>query len=319
MTPEVLVLKPLYAPTLAALEREYVVHKAWEASDSDAFVRDIGAEVRGLVTTGLAGFTRSHVDACPKLEIVACFGSPRGTFDMQAAKARGIAVTTTPDVIAPSVADLAVGLMVSVMRRIAEGDRFVREGKWLAGSPPPGRDVVGSTCGIVGLGQIGLGVAKRAEACGMSVAYHGPSAKNVAYRYYPDLLELATAADCLVVACPLTDKTRGSVDARVLAALGPDGFLVNVARGPVVDEQALVTALSGKRIAGAGLDVYWDEPAIPSALLALENVVLTPHVGSNTRELREERSRKLLANLEAHFAGRPVPHPYDEAAGANRR
>jgi hydroxypyruvate reductase len=319
MKPEILILKPIYAPTMGALERDYVVHKLWEAPDEAAFVREIGAKVRGLVTTGVVGFTRAHVDALPQLQIVGCFGSPRGTFDMAAAKERAIVVTTTPDVIAPSVADLALGLMLSVMRRIAEGDRLVRAGQWLAGSPRAGRDLGGSTCGLVGLGQIGLGIAKRAEAFGMTVAYHGPRPKDVPYRYYGDLCELAKVSDCLVLACPLTPETRGVVDSHVLDALGPDGFLVNVARGPVVDQEALMAALSQKRIAGAGLDVYWDEPRVPAVLLEMDNVVLTPHIGSNTHEIREERSAKLLANLAAHFSGEPVPHPYNEAAGANRR
>jgi hydroxypyruvate reductase len=319
LKPEILILKPIYAPTMAALERDYIVHKLWEAPDSQAFMEAAGADVRGLVTTGIIGFTRQHLEALPKLEIVACFGSPRGTFDMEGAKQRHLVVTTTPDVTALSVADLALGLMLSLMRGIGEGDRFVRAGKWRANAPAVGREVGGKTCGIVGLGQIGAGIAKRAESVDMSVCYHGPRAKDVPYRYYADLREMARASDCLVVACPSTPETRGLVGSRILDALGPDSFLVNVARGEIVDEQALIDALEHKRIAGAALDVYWREPEVPAALLAMDNVVLTPHVGSTTRELREERSRKLLANLEAHFAGRPVPYPVDEAEATLRR
>jgi hydroxypyruvate reductase len=319
MKPEILILKPIYAPTMAALERDYIVHKLWEAPDSQSFMREVGANVQGLVTTGVIGFTREHLEALPKLEIVACFGSPRGTFDMERANQRNLVVTTTPDVTAPSVADLALGLMLSLMRGIGEGDRFVRAGKWRANAPAVGREVGGKTCGIVGLGQIGAGIANRAEAFGMSICYHGPRAKDVPYRYYADLREMARASDCLIVACPLTPETRGLVGSRILDALGPDGVLVNIARGEIVDEHALVDALKQKRIAGAALDVYWREPEVPAALLEMDNVVLTPHIGSTTRELREERSRKLLANLSAHFAGQPVPHRFDTAEAARRR
>ena len=312
MKPEILVLKPIYAPTLAALERDYVVHKAWEA-------RGDWGQVRAIVTTTATGFARDHADACPMLEIVACFGSPRGNFDMAFCAERGIVVTSTPDAIEGPVADLTFGLLLSVMRRIAQGDRFVREGKWPSAAAPPGRDIGGKTCGIVGLGQIGLGVAKRAEACGMRIAYHGPNRKAVEYRYCADVVELASVADCLVVTCPLTERTRGLIDERVLRALGAESFLVNVARGPVVEQAALLAALAGKRIAGAGLDVYWDEPEVPQALIDDENVVLTPHIGSNTREVRDERGAKLLANLRAHFAGEPVPNRFTEAMAAKRR
>ncbi len=319
MKPEILVLKPIYAPTLAALEREYVVHKPWTGPDAEAFIRQVGPNVRGLVTTGVIGYTRQHLDALPKLEIVACFGSPRGTFDIALATERKLVLTTTPDVIAPSVADLAIGLMLAVMRRICEGDRFVRAGKWRSNAAPPGRDLGAKTCGIVGLGQIGLAVARRAEAFGMAVCYHGPRAKDVPYRYCADLEAMARVSDCLVVACPSTPETRGLIDARILDSLGSDGVLVNVARGEIVDERALISALEDRRIAGAGLDVYWREPEVPTALLGMDQVVLMPHVGSTTREIREERSRKLLANLHAHFAGQPVPNPLDEREAAARR
>jgi lactate dehydrogenase-like 2-hydroxyacid dehydrogenase len=196
------------------------------------------------------------------------------------------------------------------MRRICESDRFVRSGQWLTRTMAMGRELGGKTCGIVGLGAIGRQVAKLADAFGMSVRYHGPRRKEgTTFPYHADLEELARLSDCLVVTCPLTPETRGLVDARILDALGPEGFLVNVARGPVVDEQALIAALRDGRIAGAGLDVYWDEPRVPAELLAMENVVLTPHMGSSTREVREERGRKLLANLRAHFAGQTVPNP----------
>jgi lactate dehydrogenase-like 2-hydroxyacid dehydrogenase len=208
------------------------------------------------------------------------------------------------------VADLAMGLLLAVMRRICEGERFLRAGKWLEGPFPPGRELGGKVCGIVGLGAIGRAVAKRVEAFGMSVRYHGPRRKaDVAWPFHAGLEDLARVSDCLVVTCPSTPETRGMVNARILEALGPDGFLVNIARGAIVDERALIAALRGKGIAGAGLDVFWDEPRVPVELTGLDNVVLLPHIGSTTREIREGRGNKVLENLRARFAGRPVPYP----------
>jgi hydroxypyruvate reductase len=310
--PEILALVPIYAPTLAELEREYTVHKLWTAPDPDALMKQVAGSVRVAVTTGLAGYTRHHVEALPKLELIACFGNPHGMAaeDKAAAKARGVFVTNTPDSITTTVADLGMALVLAVMRRIAEGDRFVRAGKWTAGPLTPGRDIGGKTLGIVGLGRIGRAIAQRAEAFGMNVLWHGPRVKpDVSWPFHADLREMARHSDCLLAICPLTPETRGLIDARVLDALGPDGFLVNVARGPVVDQAALIAALKEKRIAGAALDVFWDEPQVPAELLAMENVVLTPHVGSTVKEIREERGRKLLANVRAHFAGKPVLTP----------
>jgi lactate dehydrogenase-like 2-hydroxyacid dehydrogenase len=312
MKPEILALVPLYAPALAALEREYIVRKLWLEQDPDRYMKEACGRVRGVVTTGLAGYGRRHVESLPALEIIACFGNPHGTGadDRAAAAQRKVVVTNTPDEITATVADLAMGLLVATLRRIGEADRFVRAGKWLAAPLTPGYTLGGKTCGIVGLGRIGREIAKRAEAFGMSVRYHGPRPKaDVAWPYHADLEDLARASDCLVVMCPETAQTRGMVNARVLEALGPDGFLINVARGPIVDQAALIDALQGKRIAGAGLDVYWDEPRVPAELLAMENVLLLPHIGSNTREIRAERGKKLLANLAAHFSGKRVPFP----------
>lgn len=310
MKPEVLVLAPIYEPALAVLAREFTVHELWRASDPEALLAQVGARVRALVTTGLRGFERRHLEALPALEIVACFGTPRGSADLEAARERGVVVAHTPTSIAESVADVALGLLIAIMRRICETDRFVRAGRWAERLPPLGRELAGKTCGILGLGAIGAALARRVLACGMSVIYHGPRPKpDLPYPYCPDPVTLAARSDCLVLACPLTPATRGLVGARVLDALGPEGFLVNIARGPVVDQGALIAALEQRRIAGAALDVFWDEPHVPSALTALENVVLTPHIGSSTREVREQRKQKLLENLRAHFAGRPPPWP----------
>jgi hydroxypyruvate reductase len=310
MKPEILALARFYPPTAAELEREYTVHKLWTAKDPAAYLKEVSGRVRGVVTTGLAGISREQIEALPRLEIVASFGNPRGTVDLAAARERRVVVTNTPDSISKPVADLAMGLIIAVMRRICESDRFVRSGQWLTRTMAMGRELGGKTCGIVGLGAIGRQVANLAAAFGMIPRYHGPRHKEDApWPYHADLGELARLSDCLVVTCPLTPATQGLINTRVLDALGPESFLVNVARGAVVDELALISALREGRIAGAGLDVFWDEPRVPDELLPMENVVLMPHMGSSTREVREERGRKLLANLRAHFAGEPVPNP----------
>ena len=312
MKPDILVLLPIFAPTLAALEQQYVIHKLWMQPDRDAFLKTVAPRIRGVVTSGLGGCDTATMQALPRLEIIACFGSPRNTLDVVEAKARHIICTRTPDAITESVADLALGLMIDVMRRIAVSDRFIRARRWEKEITRAGNEVHGKRCGIIGYGAIGQGVARRVQAFDMTVCYHGPNRKQSSHPYYSDLLAMARDVDVLVVCCPLTAQTRNLVDAKVLQALGPGGFLINVARGPVVNEAALITALQENRLAGAGLDVFWDEPQVPAALLEMENVVLAPHIGTHTQEIRVERGRKVLANLEAHFAGKPVPYPIPE-------
>jgi lactate dehydrogenase-like 2-hydroxyacid dehydrogenase len=308
--PEILITRPFYAPVMAELERDFTAHKLWLGKDPDAFLNEVSGRMRVVVTTGLVGLSPAQMDMLPRLELIACYGNPHsGMVDLAAAKARGVIVSNTPDSITHTVADLALGIIIATMRRITEGDRFVRAGKWLQGPLAPGRDLTGKICGIVGLGRIGREIARRVEVCGMSVCYHGPHHKDdVSYPYHSDLEAMAREVDCLVVMCQLTPATHNLVNPRVIAALRPDSFLVNIARGPVVNQEALIAALREKRIAGAGLDVFWDEPQVPAELMTMENVVLAPHLGSATLEIREERGRKLLANIRAHFAGKPVPN-----------
>ena len=307
MTIELLILKPIYEPTMRALAEKYIVHKLWEQANPEDYLRQPHLEIRAVVTNGVSGFRGDQVAQLPNLEIIACFGVAHGTLDLASARARGVVVTNTPDNSANTVADLAIGLMLSVMRRIPEADRYVRAGTWEKKPFPMASALSGKTCGLAGLGSIGRAIAKRAEAFGMQIAYSGPRKKDdVPYPFYTDVAELASAVDCLVVACPERPETHNLVNARVLQALGPDGFLVNIARGSVVDEAALIAALSDHRIAGAGLDVFPDEPKVSAALRSMENVVLTPHIGTSTNEIRKERSDLVLANLCAHFAGEPV-------------
>lgn len=310
MKTELLILTPIYEPTMKALAEEYAVHKLWEQSDPAAYLKQPHPGIRAVATSGVAGFRGEQIAYLPALEIIACFGVAHGTLDLPAARTRGIVVTNTPDNSTNTVADLALGLMLDVMRRICEADRYVRVGAWEKKPFPMATTLTDKVCGLVGLGNIGRAIAKRAEACCMRVAYFGPRKKgDVPYTYFDSVEALARESDCLVVACPEHPETRNLVNEKVLQALGTSGFLVNIARGSVVDEQALITALTSGAIAGAGLDVFPDEPRVSSALAALGNVILTPHIGTSTNEIRRERSDLLLANLRTHFSGKPVLTP----------
>lgn len=307
---DLLILTPVYEPTMRALAERYRVHKLWEQQDPQAYLGRPHPEIRAVVTSGVSGFRGGQIACLPNLEIVACFGVAHGTLDLASARERGIVVTNTPDNSTDTVADLALGLMLSVMRRIGEADRYLRAGAWEKKPFPMATGLTGKTCGLVGLGNIGRAIAMRAEACGMRPVYHGPRRKpDVNYPFFESVETLAGEADCLVVACPDRPETRNLVNARVIKALGPGGFLVNIARGSVVDEGALIAALKEGVIAGAGLDVFPDEPRVSPALRAMDNVVLTPHIGTSTNEIRQERSELVLANLKEHFAGNPVLTP----------
>ncbi len=307
MKPEILFLKAFYEPAMAALEQEFIVHKLWEIPGGISGIKRTCANVRATISTTTTEVTRAHFEALPKLEINCCYGPYTTLIDMAAAKERNIIITSTPDSTAEPVADLTMGMIVALMRRICEADRFVRSGAWPRQLFPSAVEVRGKTLGIVGMGRIGREIAKRAVGFDMKIAWHGPHRKDdVAYCYVDSLEQLARESDCLVVTCALTPATRNLVDARILEALGADSFLVNIARGAIVDEDALVAALLNKKIAGAALDVFRDEPNVPDALMHMDNVVLTPHMGTSTREVREERGRKLLADIRAHFAGKPL-------------
>ena len=307
MNPEIVLLKAIYEPTLAALERDFVVHKSFTAADPIAYIKQNCADARAAISTTTTEVTRSHFEALPGLELLACYGPYYTLIDLAAAREHNVAVTYTPDSTAEPVADLAMGMIVAVMRRLCEADRFVRSGAWPSRLFPSGTEVRGKTCGIVGMGRIGREIAIRAAGFGMSICYFGPRRKNdLEYRYFDNLESMARTVDCLVVTCALTPATRNLVDARILEALGADGFLVNIARGAIVDEPALVAALANNQIAGAALDVFVNEPHVPAELMRMDNVVLAPHMGTSTREVRGGRSEKLLADIRAHFSGKPL-------------
>lgn len=307
---EILSLGPFYPPAFELMERDFTVHKLWRASDPDALIAEVGGRVRGIQAMHLNKTDAKLMDALPKLEIISCFGVGVDGVDLSAAKKRGLIVTNTPEVLNECVADLAMGLTVATIRRISLGDRFVRAGSWLKGSLPFTRSVGGKTMGILGYGRIGKAIAKRAEAFGMRIVYHGrkPQA-GVAHKYYSSLTEMARDCDVLVAICPGGAATYHIVNAEVLKALGPEGTLINVARGSVVDEQALVEALTLGTLGAAGLDVFESEPNVPEALFAMDQVVLQPHVASATHETRMAMGVLTADNLRAHFSGRPVLTP----------
>jgi lactate dehydrogenase-like 2-hydroxyacid dehydrogenase len=306
---DVLTAARLWPPMMEALHGAFRVHDRTHQGDAAAFAA-VAPRIRAIAASGESKVSRELIAQLPALEIVSVFGVGYDGIDVAAARERGIAVTNTPGVLDDEVADLAMALVLAVSRRLVEADRYVRTGAWANGPMPLARKVSGARMGIVGLGRIGKAIARRAEAFDMSIAYTARSAKaDSPYPYFPTAEALAREVDFLVVITPGGAATRKLIDAKVLAALGTKGYLVNVARGSVVDEQALVAALRAGTIAGAGLDVFENEPIVPAELLALDNVVLTPHVGSATWQTRQAMADLSFGNLQAHFAGKPLLSP----------
>jgi lactate dehydrogenase-like 2-hydroxyacid dehydrogenase len=306
----VMSLPPFY---LEPLRAAFTVHDRLHETDPEAFAR-IAPGIRAITGGGESQVPRALMEKLPALEMVSIMGVGYDKVDVRAAIERGIPVTHTPDVLNDEVADLALALMLSVARKVPQADRHVREGRWAEqGNMPLATRMSGKRLGIVGLGRIGKAIAQRAQGFGMSIAYTGRTRQQaVAFAYFPSAKALAANVDFLVVITPGGEATRGLIDAEVLQALGPSGYLVNVARGTVVDEAALIEALQKRTIAGAGLDVFENEPHVPAALRALDNVVLTPHMASATRETRQAMADLALANLQAHFAGKPLLSPVPE-------
>lgn len=303
MAIDILQTSPLLASCEAALAQRYTVHKLHEMHDKDAWLAENGARIRAHAG---AGVQAALMDRLPNLEIIASFGVGYDSIDIAAARARDIRVTNTPDVLNDAVAELTIGLMVSLARRIPQADQFVRQGRWPGASFGLFSELTGKTVGILGLGRIGKEIATRAQAMKMRVVYHGRKAQpNVPYIFYDDLVDMARDSDWLVIIAPGGKGTEGIVSRAVLEALGPKGRLVNVARGTLVDEPALVELLQNGGLGGAALDVFVDEPTVPEALFALDNVVLSPHQGSATHQTRTAMGDLLVANLDAHFAGEP--------------
>lgn len=282
------------------LAERYDVTALWQQAEPLTFLREHGAECELMVSSARFGCTAEQLGLLPKLRAICSFGVGYDPYPLDVLRDRGIVISTTPDVLNDCVADLAMGLVIDTARQLAASDRFVRDGQWLSGSYPLTRKVSGKKLGIVGLGRIGQAIARRAEGFAMPVRYHKRQADpSSPYAYEADLLALAQWADFLVLACPGGAATHHLINAEVLAALGAQGILVNIARGSVVDQPALVAALLDGTLGGAGLDVFEGEPKVPEALFALPNVVLLPHVGSGTVETRREMEELVFANLQA--------------------
>jgi len=308
--PDIVQVAELPSWTTDRLERLFTVYRLWEAKDEAAFFAGPAGEARAVATLGHIRLPPGVLRHMKRLQLISCFGVGYDGVDVPQAKARGVAVTNTPGVLTDCVADFGMLLVLAICRRAVEGDRYVRAGRWLQANLSLGTAPRGKTLGIVGLGRIGQALADRATAFGMKIAYHGPSRKpGVDYPYFASAAALAATADVLALTCPGGAATRHLVDAKVLEALGPKGFLVNVARGSVVDERALVHALVQRRIAGAALDVFDDEPRVPEALMGLDNVILEPHQASATVETRTAMGDLMIDNLVRHFADQPLLTP----------
>lgn len=298
---------PAYLQTELEQRFELVELAALGPDGADRWLETNGRSVSAVITNGNVGCGRALVEALPNLGIIAIYGVGYDKVDVGAARSRGIVVANTPGVLTDDVADLAVGLTICLLRGIARADRFIRDGCWSRASYPPETKVTGKRFGIIGLGRIGNAIADRLSTFG-PVLYAGTRAKDVPWAFHDNVLSLAASSDVLIVACAATGRTRGLVSEEVLGALGPDGYLVNIARGSIVDEAALVHAVQSEGIAGAALDVFEDEPNVRAELTASERVLLTPHIGSATRQTRRAMADSLLANLDAFFAGTAVPH-----------
>lgn len=303
----VLQLCPLSAYLEAGVTQRFELIRWFDLSDAEqaAWLEERAHAVRAIVTGGHMGCSNTLIQALPSLGIIAVNGVGLDKIDLEFARRRDIRVTTTRGVLTEDVADLAVGLTISLLRGIPAGDAHVRAGRWTRGDYPLTRKVSGRRFGIVGLGHIGSAIAARLAAFG-PVAYTGPRPKAVPYEFHADLKSLARASDILILACAANAATRHLVGAAIIDALGPNAYLVNVARGAIVDEAELIAALRAGRLAGAALDVFEDEPRVPEALRALPNVVLTPHMASATVETRTQMADMVLGSLQAFMNGMPL-------------
>jgi lactate dehydrogenase-like 2-hydroxyacid dehydrogenase len=307
MKPDIIFTGKGHAATQATLEAEFTVHKLFEASDKEKFLKERADRVRAIASFGPSLVDGKLMDGLPKLEIVSNFGVGVDQINLDDAKKRSIIVTNTPDVLNECVADTAIALVLCTLRKLPQCDAYLRAGSWVAKGPYPlTTSLGGKTLGILGLGRIGEAIAKRAIAMGMKIRYHNRRKKDSPFPYDPDPVTLAKNSDVLMVVTPGGDETRNLVGAKVLDALGPKKYVVNIARGSVIDEPVLLRYLQENRIAGAGLDVFVDEPRMSSDFFKLDNAVLFPHVGSATAETRKAMGDLQIENLRLHFAGKPV-------------
>jgi len=308
MKPHVLQLNPILIPAInERLDALYTMHRLYEQADKEAYIREHGASIQGAITGGHTGITMALMAQLPALKVVAVNGVGTDAVDLEYARSRGLPVTATFGALTDDVADLAIGLLIASCRGLCAGDRFIRAGDWVRHPQPSAiplaRRFSGMRVGIVGMGRVGRAIAVRAAAFGCAISYTDLRAMDdVPHRYVADLVELARGCDALVLAAA-ADKAEGIVDARVLDALGPRGFLVNIARGRLVNEPDLIAAIEAGRIAGAGLDVFVDEPHVPESLRASDRVTLQAHRASATVETRTAMGEMVLASLAQALAG----------------
>ncbi|MEX2520813.1 MAG: 2-hydroxyacid dehydrogenase [Paracoccaceae bacterium] len=304
---EIMMIGPMHPVCMEQIDTLGTVHRLWEASDKDAYIATHGEKIEVVATDGHHGCPPALMSRLPNLKLISSYGVGYDNIDVPAANAHGAKVSNTPEVLNDAMAEITVGLMVSLCRRIPEADAFVRAGKWADGGFGLTAELTGAKAGILGLGRIGKEIARRLVAMKMEVVYHGRSEQaGQPYTYFGDLTEMARAVDWLIVITPGTAETTGLVDARVMEALGPEGALVNVARGAVVDEAALVKALASGQLGGAALDVFEDEPRPARELFTMANTVLSPHQGSATRRTRAAMGQLVVDNIKAHIAGKPL-------------
>jgi D-3-phosphoglycerate dehydrogenase len=308
--PDILMMGPYPARDLDDLESNYKVHKLWEAVDRAAFLNEHGGNIKAIATRGEIGASAEFMKALPELEIVSCYGVGIGAIDLLHAKASGIRVTNTPDVLTADVADIGVGLLLAVARQIPHADKYVRDGHWRDANMHLVTRVHGKNVGIVGMGRIGVEVAKRLAAFDCAIAYFDINKRtDLPYTFVSDLIALAQRSEFLVVTLAGGESTQKIINADVLQALGSEGILINISRGLTVDETALLDALERNIIKGAGLDVFWNEPNVDCRFLKLDNVVLQPHHASGTVETRRAMGKLVRDNLAAHFANQPLLTP----------
>lgn len=314
----VLALGAMQSTEMDILEAEYNVIKLWKEKDPEATLQAHKLQVQVIVSTynGMP-VTKKIIESLPNLELIAQYGAGLNNIDVATAKARDIAVISTPDSPTRDTADTALALILTTLRRVVEADMFVRVGKWNSGAFPASTSLAEKTVGICGFGRIGQAIAKRCAAFDMSVVYNSRTEKaDQPYKYYADLKDMAANVDVLVMACPGGADTHHIANAGVFKALGSKGYFINIARGSVVNTDDLLMALSNRAIAGAGLDVYETEPSVPQALISMDNVVLLPHIGGGTVEARSNMGQLVIANIKAHFNGEPLISPVVPTAAA---
>lgn len=312
MSATLVMMGPLMPAIMEEIENTYTVHRLWEADDAEALLASVADTCTGVVTDGGRGVKADTLQALPKVAIVAVFGVGVDAVDLDYCRTNDIIVTNTPDVLSDDVADLAVAMALAVSRQLVVADRYARAGRWpTEGAMPLTRRMMGRRAGIYGMGSIGRTIARRLESFDMDISYCNRRQQDGCnYRFVPALADLAADVDFLFVSAAATPQTIGTVNGAVLDALGPEGYLINVSRGTLIDEPVLVDHLREHKIAGAGLDVFFDEPNIPAALFDFDNVVLQPHVASATVETRQAMGQLVIDNLKAHFAGEALPSRY---------